>query len=112
MLHQQADVWLLDEPTRGIDVGTKAEIYQLIGELAARGTTILLVSSYFPELLQLCDRIAVLARGRLVDLRPAADWNEHELMLAAMGSDQGPTSPAATDGNRLPVDHPARLNHA
>lgn len=87
MLHQQADVWLLDEPTRGIDVGTKAEIYRLIGELAAAGTTLVLVSSYFPELLRLCDRIAVLARGRLVAVRPAKEWNEHELMLAAMGSD-------------------------
>ena len=52
LLHQEADVLLLDEPTRGIDVGSKAEIYRLIGELAAQGKAILMVSSYLPELLR------------------------------------------------------------
>ncbi len=56
---------LLDEPTRGIDVGTKAVIYQAIGELAAAGKCVLFVSSYFEELLQMCDRIGVMSRGRL-----------------------------------------------
>ena len=63
LLHQQADVLLLDEPTRGIDVGSKAEIYRLIGELAAEGKAILVVSSYLPELFGICDRIAVMTRG-------------------------------------------------
>ncbi len=71
LLHQQADVLLLDEPTRGIDVGSKAEIYRLIGELAAQGKAILVVSSYLPELFGICDRIAVMARGR--SARPRAD---------------------------------------
>ena len=62
LLHQQADVLLLDEPTRGVDVGSKAEIYRLIGELAAQGKAVLFVSSYLPELLGVCDRLAVLAR--------------------------------------------------
>jgi gamma-glutamyl phosphate reductase len=74
-------VLLLDEPTRGIDVGTKAEVYRLIGEQAASGKAVLFVSSYTPELLAVCDRIAVLARGRLHDVRPAADWSEEYLDL-------------------------------
>ena len=63
LLHQRADVLLLDEPTRGIDVGSKAEIYRLIGEQAAAGKAILVVSSYLPELFGICDRIAVMSRG-------------------------------------------------
>ena len=69
LLHQQADVLLLDEPTRGIDVGSKAEIYRLIGELAAEGKAILVVSSYLPELFGICDRIAVMVRGELCEAR-------------------------------------------
>ena len=65
VLHQQADMLLLDEPTRGIDVGTKAEIYRLIGELAAEGKAIMFVSSYLPELLAVCDRVGVMSRGRI-----------------------------------------------
>lgn len=85
VLHQEAEVLLLDEPTRGIDVGTKAEIYKLMGEAAARGQAILFVSSYFSELLAVCDRIAVMARGRLREIRPARDWTEHSLLHAAIG---------------------------
>jgi ribose transport system ATP-binding protein len=77
------DVLLLDEPTRGIDVASKAQLYQLVGELAARGKSILMVSSYVPELLGICDRIAVLHRGRLVAARPAGQWTERGLIAAA-----------------------------
>src|SRR5581483_827609 len=59
-------VLILDEPTRGIDVGTRAEIYRLIDELTARGVGVLLISSDLQELLLLCDRIVVMRRGRLV----------------------------------------------
>jgi ribose transport system ATP-binding protein len=83
ILHQDADVLLLDEPTRGIDVGTKAEIYRMIGEAAAAGKAIVFVSSYFTELLAVCDRVAVMARGRLREIRPVAQWNEHSLLRAA-----------------------------
>ena len=62
LLHQEADVLLLDEPTRGIDVGSKAEIYRLIGTLAARGKAIIVVSSIFPSCSAICDRIAVMSR--------------------------------------------------
>jgi ribose transport system ATP-binding protein len=83
LLHRDVDVLLLDEPTRGIDVASKAQIYQLIGELAAGGKAILLVSSYIPELLGICDRIAVMHRGRLSASRPAGEWTEHALVTQA-----------------------------
>jgi ribose transport system ATP-binding protein len=85
LLHQKADVLLLDEPTRGVDVGSKAEIYRLIGELAAQGRAVLMVSSYLPELFGVCDRIAVMCRGRLSEARPVSDWSEHEVMTIATG---------------------------
>lgn len=90
LLYTDVDVLLLDEPTRGIDVGSKAQIYRLIVE-AAEGTAgrpakaVLMVSSYLPELLGLCDSIAVMCRGRLVACRPTREWTEHSLMLAATG---------------------------
>jgi ribose transport system ATP-binding protein len=85
LLHQRADVLLLDEPTRGIDVGSKAEIYRLIGALAAEGKAVVLVSSYLPELLGICDRLAVMTRGVLSEARPVADWSEHTVMAVATG---------------------------
>ncbi len=83
LLHQQADVLLLDEPTRGIDVGSKAEIYRLLGELAAQGKAILVVSSYLPELFGICDRIAVMSRGILSEALPVDRWTEHKVMEVA-----------------------------
>jgi ribose transport system ATP-binding protein len=85
LLHQQADVLLLDEPTRGIDVGSKVEIYRLIGELAAQGKAIVMVSSYLPELLGICDRLAVMTRGVLSEARPIGEWTEHQVMEVATG---------------------------
>ncbi len=86
LLRNQADVLLLDEPTRGVDIGAKQNIYRLIDELAASGCAVLMVSSYLPELLGSCDRIAVMCRGILGPARPAAEWNEHQIMLAATGT--------------------------
>ena len=83
LLHQHADVLLLDEPTRGIDVGSKAEIYRLMGELAAQGKAILVVSSYLPELFGICDRIAVMSRGHLTEALPVDRWTEHRVMEVA-----------------------------
>jgi ribose transport system ATP-binding protein len=85
LLHQQADILLLDEPTRGVDVASKAEIYRLIGELAREGKAVLFVSSYLPELLGVCDRLAVLARGRVSATRPVAAWTEEDIMAYATG---------------------------
>ena len=86
LLHCDADVLLLDEPTRGIDVGSKAEIYKLIGELAAGGKAVLMCSSYLPELLGVCDRIAVMHRGRLGPARACSEWTETAIMHAATGA--------------------------
>ena len=88
LLHQEADILLLDEPTRGIDVGSKAQIYQLIDELVTRSDrrrAVLMVSSYLPELLGVCDRIAVMCRGRLGQARPTTELSERQLMLEATG---------------------------
>jgi ribose transport system ATP-binding protein len=86
LLHHDVDVLLLDEPTRGIDVGSKAQIYRVIDELACRGKAVLLVSSYLPELLGTCDRIAVMCRGVLGPARPVGECNEHSIMAEAIGS--------------------------
>lgn len=83
LLHQDADVLLLDEPTRGIDVMSKSQIYEWMSRLAAAGKGILFVSSYFPELLGVCDRIAVFFRGQIVDVRAAGDWRDESLMAAS-----------------------------
>lgn len=88
VLHQDAQCLLFDEPTRGVDVGTKAEIYRLMGTAAAEGRAVVFVSSYFRELLELCDTIAVMARGKIVATKPAKKWTEHELLLAAMGTSE------------------------
>ena len=93
LLHHDVDVLVLDEPTRGIDVGSKAQIYKLIDDLVSarreqEQKAVIIVSSYFPELLALCDRIAVMSRGRLGILRPASEWTEHALILEASGAKQ------------------------
>ena len=85
LLHHDVDVLLLDEPTRGVDVGSKVEIYRLIGELAAGGKAVLFVSSYVPELLGVCDRIAVMHRGELGPARPVAEVDEETIMAEATG---------------------------
>ncbi|HKR63355.1 MAG TPA: sugar ABC transporter ATP-binding protein [Thermoanaerobaculia bacterium] len=84
LLHQDPDVLLLDEPARGIDVGSKADIYREIERLAAEGKAILMVSSYLPELLAVCDRIAVMSRGRLSPARPASEWTQESILEAAI----------------------------
>ncbi len=79
-------VFLLDEPTRGIDVGAKVEVYRLINDLAERGAAILVVSSDMIELLGICDRILVMRAGRLVGAVPKAEFSQERIMqLAALG---------------------------
>jgi len=85
LLYHDARILLLDEPTRGIDVGSKASIYRRIGEAARDGKSVVFVSSYLPELLGVCDTVAVMSRGRLVASRPASEWTEHEIIAAAIG---------------------------
>jgi ribose transport system ATP-binding protein len=86
LLHEDVDVWLMDEPTRGIDVASKAQIYALIDQLAARGKALLVVSSHLPELLGICDRICVMRRGILGEARAASEWTEKALLAAATGA--------------------------
>ncbi|MDB6093748.1 MAG: transporter related protein [Verrucomicrobia bacterium] len=86
LLAYPARIFLLDEPTRGIDVGSKAQIYGLIAGLAREGRSVVLVSSYLPELFGMCDRIAVMRRGELVESRDTAAWTEASLMSAAIGT--------------------------
>ena len=86
LLHQDADVWLLDEPTRGIDIGSKAQVYETIAECAARNKAILMVSSYLPELFGMCDRLAVMSRGRLSEVRPIEEWTPESVLQAAIGT--------------------------
>ena len=85
LLHHEANILLLDEPTRGIDVGSKAQIYRLMNDLAGRGKAVIFVSSYLPELLGVCDRIGVMCRGELSEVRPVADWSESAIIRAAVG---------------------------
>jgi rhamnose transport system ATP-binding protein len=77
-------VLILDEPTRGIDIGVKAEFYDMIGDLAASGRAILLISSELPELLALCDRILVMSEGRLTADIARADATQETIMSAAV----------------------------
>jgi len=85
LLEHPARIFLLDEPTRGIDVGSKAQIYQLVSELAAAGKAVVVVSSYLPELLGLCDTVGVMCRGELAAVRPRAAWDEASIMRVATG---------------------------
>jgi len=89
LLEHDADVLLLDEPTRGIDVAAKALVYKLIDELAggSRPKAILLVSSYLPELLGVCDGVAVMCRGKLGPTHRIDEVDEHKLMLEATGQE-------------------------
>jgi ribose transport system ATP-binding protein len=85
LLHHDARILLLDEPTRGIDVGSKAQIYRLMGQLASQGKAILFISSYLPELMGVCDTIGVMCRGVLSDVRPVTEWTEHTIIATAIG---------------------------
>jgi len=86
LLHQDADVLLLDEPTRGIDIGSKAQMYETIAECAAQDKAVLMVSSYLPELFGMCDRLAVMSRGRLSEVRPIDSWTPESVLQAAISA--------------------------
>ncbi|MGW0940844.1 ATP-binding cassette domain-containing protein, partial [Streptomyces sp. NPDC002666] len=81
------DVLILDEPTRGIDVGAKYEIYSVIDRLAAQGKAVVLISSELPELLGMCDRIYTMAAGRLTGEVPRAQATQ-EVLMRHMTSDK------------------------
>jgi putative multiple sugar transport system ATP-binding protein len=83
-LFAQPKVLILDEPTRGIDVGAKYEIYTIINELADAGKAVILISSEMAELLGICDRIYVMNEGKLVDEMPAAGATQEKIMASIM----------------------------
>lgn len=85
MLARKPKILLMDEPTRGIDVGTKAEIYRLIRELAAGGTTVIAVSSELPELIGMSDRILIMHEGRISGEVQAEDSDEELLLTYCYG---------------------------
>lgn len=81
-----ADVLIFDEPTRGIDVGAKAEVYRLMHRLAAQGAAVIVVSSELPELMNLCHRIIVMSGGRVQDEMEAAEFDERRILAAAFAA--------------------------
>jgi rhamnose transport system ATP-binding protein len=84
-LSTEPKVLIVDEPTRGIDVGTKAEVHRLLSQLAADGLAVVMVSSELPEVLGMADRVLVMHEGRLADDIPRARADEDSVMLAATG---------------------------
>ncbi|MYS27645.1 ATP-binding cassette domain-containing protein, partial [Streptomyces sp. SID7804] len=87
-------VLILDEPTRGIDVGAKVEIYQLVNELTAQGAAVLMISSDLPEVLGMSDRVLVMAQGRIAGELPAERATQDAVMALAVGT---PTGTHTTD---------------
>jgi ribose transport system ATP-binding protein len=83
-LERDCDVLFFDEPTRGIDVGAKYEIYGIINELAGQGKGVIVISSEMPELLGICDRIYVMNEGRFVDEMPAKEASQEKIMASIM----------------------------
>jgi rhamnose transport system ATP-binding protein len=116
-LATEPQVLILDEPTRGVDIGAKVEVHRIISDLAASGLAILLISSDLPEVLAMSDRILVLHEGRLVAEIPGAEATEERVMFAATGQGAGmdePSTdepPAAEAGSPLPASPPEGTGH-
>jgi rhamnose transport system ATP-binding protein len=84
-LARKPTLLIVDEPTRGIDVGTKAEVHRLLSELAAEGVAVLMISSELPEVLGMADRVIVLFEGRVTRQLARSEADENAIMLAATG---------------------------
>ena len=80
-------VLILDEPTRGIDVGAKTDVHELIGNLAAAGVAVVLISSDLPEVLAMSDRVIVMREGRLVGTFTGDELDQERIMTAAVGTE-------------------------
>ena len=85
-LFSQARLLIMDEPTQGIDIGAKLEVYKVINELTASGISILFITSDFPELLAMSDRIAIVRDGRILEVTPADQLSEYQLIGMASGA--------------------------
>lgn len=100
-LHRQVRVLLLDEPTRGVDVGARAELYGELDRMAAEGRALLMVSSDLRELMAMADRIGVMSAGRLVAVFERGEWSEQSLLAAAFSEPGG--LPSTTPSTPSPV---------
>ena len=87
-LERDCAVLLFDEPTRGIDIGAKFDIYRLLGELTRQGRALVVVSSDLRELMLICDRIGVLSAGRLIETFERNNWSQEQLLAAAFAGYQ------------------------
>lgn len=95
-LHRDCEVLLLDEPTRGVDVGARADLYAELERMASDGRALLMVSSDLRELMAMCDRIGVMRGGRLVQVFERGDWTEQALLAAAFSGVGEPTGQETT----------------
>ena len=83
-LFAEPQVLILDEPTRGIDVGAKYEIYGIVNDLASQGKGVIVISSEMAELLGICDRIYVMNEGKFIDEMPAKEASQEKIMASIM----------------------------
>ncbi len=97
-LFSQAKLLILDEPTQGVDIGAKLEVYRVINELTKQGIGILLISSDYPELLAMSDRIAIVRDGKILHLTAADELTEHQLLSIASGAEKNGNSNSARNG--------------
>lgn len=88
-IYSRPDVLILDEPTRGVDVGAKYEIYEIINDLASQGKAILLISSELTEILGICDRIYVMNEGKIIDEVLQGEATQESIMNAIMQASKG-----------------------
>jgi ABC-type sugar transport system ATPase subunit len=86
-LFSRAKLLIFDEPTQGVDIGAKIEVYRVINDLTAQGYSVLLISSDYPELLAMSDRVAIVRDGRILQISEAKDLTEYELLAIASGVD-------------------------
>ncbi|MBL9134850.1 MAG: sugar ABC transporter ATP-binding protein [Verrucomicrobiales bacterium] len=94
-LFRDCDILIFDEPTRGVDIGARFEIYHLLADLAAQGKAVIVVSSDLLELMSLCDRIAVMSAGRLAATFRRGEWTQDKIMAAALSEHLAPTRATA-----------------
>jgi ABC-type sugar transport system ATPase subunit len=87
-LFSQAKLLIFDEPTQGVDIGAKIEVYQVINDLTAQGYSVLLISSDYPELLAMSDRVAIVRDGTILQISPAKELTEYDLLSIASGAEQ------------------------
>jgi ribose transport system ATP-binding protein len=106
-LVKDCDILIFDEPTRGIDVGAKEEIYRLLNDLAAEGKSIIMISSELPEVLRMSHRIVVMSEGRVTGVIPAAEATQESVMhYATLRPEENPEDAAelGLDDLAHPVD--------